>query len=595
MSLISKNHLSLTLQSIKRLLSNKADKDELSSKADKSELSSKADRSELSSKADRSELSSKADRSEVEAALELKMNASNKYVIKVFGGAYGELTNYAGSDRPYHGSCTLIHGAGQSFLFDLGAINMKDCANKGLNIPLIQYMSQNVTKPLTAVFISHFHEDHYHYNNINYLRTQGWIDSTTMVVFPSAPNLPPNHDWDYVNRPNLSSRGYINNRGYLIDNFKDQLGTFNYRTSREPAYILPGYSSIAAIKDGYVVNIDDENVIEDGEVLNFGDVSIECYNVDAGIPYINPATGKHYLDASYQTQTYGKYSQYTLDCLGKTTQVVPDKHLNANGEVVDVVPSSVTIPLHRNGNYNAYSMINVVNIQGQRIVFTGDMVEPSQEAYAHVLTEPADLMFVPHHGLETFISHSLLNRLNSRYAVEHTIYSIAWRETLCNVFTGELVKNGCCALYTKFDDIEFEIENFKLRKTHGGTQTLCPNVYAACALKQDQDLTELPAGDYLTYDSAIAEELIVNNNLSGLINADGTYPTFSVSVKPSAHGVPYTGYYLKQITVTSHGTTQVKQAVKTSIGTNWSDWMYATMTPYGHATVTVDKSKLDIG
>lgn len=531
----------------------------------------------------------------IEEAIELKMNASNKYVIKVFGGAHESLTNYAGSERPYHGSCTLIHGASQSFLFDLGAINMQDCANKGLTIPLIQYMSQNMAKPLTAVFISHFHEDHYHYNNINYLCNQGWIDSTTMVVFPSAPNLPPNHDWDYVNRPNSASRGYSNHRGYLIYNFKNKLGILNYRTSREPAYILPGYSGIAAIKDGYVVNIDDENVIEDGEVLNFGDVSIECYNVDAGIPYINPATGKHYLDASYQTQTYGKYSQYTLDNLGKTTQEVKDKMLDSSGQVVEVQASSVTIPLHRNGNYNAYSMINVVNIQGQRIVFTGDIVEPSQEAYAHVLTEHADLMFVPHHGLETFISHSLLNRLNSRYAVEHTIYSIAWRETLCNVFTGELVKNGCCALYTKFGDVEFEIENFKLRKTQGGKQTLCPNVYAACALKQGQNFTELPAGEYLTYDSTSAASLTINNGLYGLINSDGTYPTFSVSVKPIAHGVPYTGYYLKQITVTTNNTAQIKQAVKTSIGTGWSDWMYVTMTPYGHATVTVDKSKLDIG
>jgi hypothetical protein len=47
MSLITKEHLSLVLQSVKMLLSRKADKSELVLKADKSELATKVDRSEM--------------------------------------------------------------------------------------------------------------------------------------------------------------------------------------------------------------------------------------------------------------------------------------------------------------------------------------------------------------------------------------------------------------------------------------------------------------------------------------------------------------------------------------------------------------------
>ena len=53
MSLISKDNLSLTLQSIARLLSNKADKNELELKADKNELELKADKNELELKMDK--------------------------------------------------------------------------------------------------------------------------------------------------------------------------------------------------------------------------------------------------------------------------------------------------------------------------------------------------------------------------------------------------------------------------------------------------------------------------------------------------------------------------------------------------------------
>ena len=47
MSLITKDHLSLTLQTIKNLLSRKADKSEVELKADKTDLETKIDRSEI--------------------------------------------------------------------------------------------------------------------------------------------------------------------------------------------------------------------------------------------------------------------------------------------------------------------------------------------------------------------------------------------------------------------------------------------------------------------------------------------------------------------------------------------------------------------
>ena len=56
MSLITKNQLSMVLQTIKKLLSLKADKVDLDLKANKADLSDKADKVDLITKIDRSEI-----------------------------------------------------------------------------------------------------------------------------------------------------------------------------------------------------------------------------------------------------------------------------------------------------------------------------------------------------------------------------------------------------------------------------------------------------------------------------------------------------------------------------------------------------------
>ena len=67
-------------------------------------------------------------------------------------------------------------------------------------------------------------------------------------------------------------------------------------------------------------------------------------------------------------------------------------------------------------DYNAFSMLTILEHYNHKFVFTGDMVKPAQEKYANWVTG-CDVYKVEHHGLEYNTSDKWLNALNPKYAV----------------------------------------------------------------------------------------------------------------------------------------------------------------------------------
>lgn len=501
-----------------------------------------------------------------------RVMASAKYRIKMFGGPYPNLTYGAdwAEHNKYYGSCMVIHGGGKSFLFDTGAVRFTGVEISDKNTPLLKYIDENnVKKPLTALFISHFHSDHYAYETINYLWNYGYISGETLVVFPSATNG--------------DSGNYNSQRGYLIHCLGKNTGTnpptnkdpnniFKYKTSAEPAIIHKGFSNITSLAGKEtVINIDSDHSLFDGEILEFDDVTVECYNID----------------------TKNKNGEFKYSGFGINT---------TNGK-----PMSGTATTSADSYYNNYSMINVVNIQGIKIVVTGDIAEMGQREYLDVLTKPAGLMIIPHHGLEAFIAPELFGRLCAKYGVEQSIYSPVWRKKVSNVYTAELARGGCCTLQTLYGDLVFEIENFQINRVAGerdaevrqaGNTHLCPNAYCDCAIKYGQNIYELLPGEYITYDQEVAASVSYTIP-SGFTNAgitktpklctvDGHSHAFRVSVKNTTHLVYGAYQSFRQITITPllfdstcSGTLRQAIAVQTKGADekcSWSDWRYLNMT-----------------
>ncbi len=67
-------------------------------------------------------------------------------------------------------------------------------------------------------------------------------------------------------------------------------------------------------------------------------------------------------------------------------------------------------------DYNAFSMMTILEHCGHKFVFTGDMSKPAQ-AYYHDLVRDCDVYKIEHHGLEYDTNDLWLNELNPKYAV----------------------------------------------------------------------------------------------------------------------------------------------------------------------------------
>lgn len=67
-------------------------------------------------------------------------------------------------------------------------------------------------------------------------------------------------------------------------------------------------------------------------------------------------------------------------------------------------------------NYNNFTMVVMLGIGSSNVLLSGDIMHPSQDAMAK-LAKQADLIMVPHHGLNARESRDFVQNLNCRFAV----------------------------------------------------------------------------------------------------------------------------------------------------------------------------------
>ena len=310
------------------------------------------------------------------------------------------------------GTCIVMHDKKNCLVFDFGN-------DKG--VTLKKYLGENGIKTIDAIFISHFHSDHYQLETLQDLLRSYSVGS---VVFPHS-----GIEWE---------------RECIRTDADYQW----YRSCYEAAEQAAG---------------DICRKPAEGDVYTYGGFNVTCHNVAA------------YLSEYYEWN----YSELL-------------SHLDENGD-------------EKPPNYNNFSMVNVVTFAGHKIVVTGDIMEPAIAKTIDVLST-ADLIFVPHHGLDIRIPPSAFHRLTAQHAVINAAYDAnAYLLRVSRAFAGELLKKGCRVTTT----YNGEQAGYSVGEeiTPVETGILAGNEIYPCALLPGEDLDMLPDGEYITYSEAIAKTI----------------------------------------------------------------------------------------
>lgn len=310
-----------------------------------------------------------------------------------------------------YGTCIVMHDRHTCLVFDLGNDN---------GATLYSYLDSEGIKAIDAIFISHFHSDHYQLSTLNELFSKYTVKS---IVFPHTHN----------------SLGEGND--YYIGCYNDA------ENAAKSANVICHKPTV------------------EGEVFTFGDINVTCHNVCAD--YASAYYDWHYTELLY------------------------DKDENGN---------------RRPADYNNFSMVNVVDIAGHKIVVTGDIMSPAIGNTIDVLST-ADLIFVPHHGLDIRIDPSAFNRLTASRAVINAAYDKGkYLTTVSRAFAGELLKKGC-RVTTTHDGavVEYSVGETITPIREG---VLAGNEILPCSLLPYEDLNTLPDGEYVTTRESIAQTLI---------------------------------------------------------------------------------------
>lgn len=332
---------------------------------------------------------------------------SNKATVAALGASIAETTGESG-----YGNCIVMHDADNCIIFDLGNDD---------GATLNRYLREKGIRKIDAIYISHFHSDHFQLETLENLIENYTVNN---VILPHAAI-----DWSKINQLNI--------------HHKD-------------AYI-------AAKNAVETAGINCVEPTEEGDSAAYGEFFVTCHNVSAA------------LMSDYYDWCYNSYYSPT-----------------------------------EAENYNNFCMVNAVNFRGQNIVVTGDIMEAAQEKMVDVLSM-ADLVTVPHHGIDAMISHNLINRLTARHAIIASAFDP--NGTLIrtsNAFAGELIRKGCRVTTTYSPGAAV---NAVFSIGLAGINPIEPGVLAGkniypCILKPGADLSALPDGEFITYSGDHAETIL---------------------------------------------------------------------------------------
>ena len=381
-----------------------------------------------------------------------------------------------------YGTCIVMHDKHTCLVFDLGN-------DEGAT--LYSYLDSEGIKTIDAIFISHFHSDHYQESTLQKLFTEYNVKN---IILPHAAI-----DWD-------QTIGSIDAYHILYNNAKSN--AMNAKaTCHEPT--------------------------DEGVKLTYGEFTITCHNVSS----------------AYMQKHYG----------WNYNEVYDDKGC---------------------ANYNNFSMVNVVTFAGKKIVVTGDIMETAVDATVDVLSL-ADLIFVPHHGLDMMTGHSAFNRLISQHAVINTAYDTDNHLLkVSRAFAGQLLKKGCRVTTTHNGERVVYIV------TEGGVipienGTFAGNEIYPCILEPSTDLDTLPDGEYITFNEVQAKTMIHGPTFAT------PYKKFKLIVEPAY----YYGSVRTQTAYNVH-TTHNPEIARRSYGDSaWGAW--GVFFPYDKFHAQVEASSDD--
>lgn len=331
----------------------------------------------------------------------------NSAIVAALGAKISETTGADG-----FGTCIVMHDDKTCIIFDFG---------NDEGVTLNAYLQKNEIKTIDAIYISHFHSDHYQLTTLQSLISRYTINS---IVLPHA-----TIDWN--------------------------------RAAEENAHHEARYNEAKAA--AVAAGIPCWEPVKEGTAFQHGDFSVTCHNVAPEL-----------LEGYYSWMFDSYYAEYDY-------------------------------PM-----YNNFSMVNAVTYRNQKIIVTGDIMEPAVENTLEVLST-ADLIFVPHHGLDVAVPYAAFNRLSAKHAVVNHAYDPDGETVRVSLaFAGELLKHGC-RVTTTFSEAAainaiYEIKDGNINPIEPGV--LSGAEIMPCALKPGTDLDLLPAGEFITYTNAAAGTML---------------------------------------------------------------------------------------
>lgn len=448
------------------------------------------------------------------------------------------------SEECGYGTCIVMRDrdANKCFVFDMGN-DWPECGKT-----LYDYLIREGITTINALFISHNHSDHFHELALRRLVTgNSGNGSKIQVDYLVVPHTS-------VSSTDLASGWETEKWEFFTDLHVDStgkhVGNIRYWDSGAGKY---QHLSLAAYNKKFVCDI--KGILApttEGSLPGFpadydiGNFNITCHNVSSG-----------YLK-DYKLWTYQEY-----------------------------------LTKYSTPNYNNMSMVNVVTYAGQKIVVTGDIMEPATEnMIKDGVFDDAGLIFIPHHGLDINLPFNAFNRLSAKHAVINSAYDGPWAdmdsdgkkneiywtgtlEAVSRPFAGELMKKGCRVTSTigktRAQNAGFIVTSQGIFVDPDNPGILAGNEITPCGIKPDQDLDKLPAGKYYAYSDSIAAS-IKTKNPSFPFNSKFILDVENIHSYHSQSGAGATGAFRIQTAKTIDTSGAMQIAYRTFTGSSYSDW-----------------------
>lgn len=177
----------------------------------------------------------------------IKAAVRSKCVVAALSAPLSETldTDNVGKESGY-GCCTVIYTKNTCTVFDLG--NDKEPAST-----LITYLKSKNISRINALFISHFHSDHFSMNGFNELLENGYIDRNSKVVLPHS----------YITKEDFQNS--IEDKSYFDENLS------KYETKYREL--------IGNLETCGIPYIEPEQEGANVAVGDYGEINVNCYNV----------------------------------------------------------------------------------------------------------------------------------------------------------------------------------------------------------------------------------------------------------------------------------------------------------------------------